>query len=104
MKVLAGFTAMFIVLSTLGWTVYFHADTDPWGGWFAPLWFGSLGGAVLSLSCVAITRAVSEIASGEVDQRRRNRGVKHVVKPRVDTPPFYLSDCDGCASPTLGTR
>ena len=62
MKILTASTAAFVLLSVLGLTVYFH-DPNPWGGWFAPLWFGSLAGAVLSLSCVAISRALSEIAN-----------------------------------------
>lgn len=69
MKIMAAFAAAFVVLSVLGFTIYFD-DENPWGGWFAPLWFGSLAGAVASLSVVGITRALSEIASGEVSRRR----------------------------------
>lgn len=72
MRIMAGFASVFFVLSVLGFTVYFH-DPNPWGGWFAPLWFGSLGGTVLSLSVVGIYGALSEIASGDVDRRRRER-------------------------------
>lgn len=78
MKILAAFTAVFVVLSVLGFTVYFH-DENPWNGWFVPLWFGSLGGAVWSLSVVGIAGALNEIASGDVDRRRRERAAARQV-------------------------
>ena len=65
MKVLAAFAAVFVVLTVLGFTVYFD-DPNPWGGWFAPLWFGSLGGVVLSLSVIGIVWALAEIANPKI--------------------------------------
>lgn len=79
MKTLATLTAVWTVLTVLGFTAYFD-DPNPWNGWFVPLWFGSLAAALTVLSAVGITRALSEIASGEVDRRRRERAMSERIK------------------------
>lgn len=72
MKTLAVTAAVFVVMTMLGFTTYYH-DQNPWGGWFVPLWFASLAVALLTLSAIAIIRGVSEIASGEVTIRMQER-------------------------------
>lgn len=72
MKTLTAFAATFVAMTMLGLTVYFD-DPNPWGGWFVAIWFLSLAGSLVALSAVAITRAVSEIASGGVAVRAQER-------------------------------
>ncbi|AYB70055.1 hypothetical protein SEA_MULAN_46 [Mycobacterium phage Mulan] len=62
MRTLLVSAAVFASLTALGWTVYYD-DPNPWGGWFAPAWFASLGAFLIILSIVTIVRAVDEIAN-----------------------------------------